>query len=232
MAVSANLRLTGITLSLVAFWTVIVAKSEEAFAQPSPALTNSISSPEPALGSPRASIWEDGVGEGFRPTTRSIEVSTGVNAGLAIFGSQQSHDLAMIDFSYGHMLGHAWGDGHWYKGNLELRGELFTGAQFSPGTEWFIGLTPHLRYSFATGTRWVPFVDGGAGVTATSIQPPDLSGIFEFNLQVGGGVQWFLTDNVALTAEARYVHWSCAGIHQPNLGLNGITGLLGLSYFF
>jgi hypothetical protein len=30
----------------------------------------------------------------------------------------------------------------------------------------------------------------------------------------------------------RYVHWSCAGIHHPNLGLNGITGMLGVTFFF
>ena len=32
--------------------------------------------------------------------------------------------------------------------------------------------------------------------------------------------------------EARYLHMSCAGTHDPNLGLNGVAGLLGLSYFF
>src|SRR6267142_1796263 len=99
-------------------------------------------------------------------------------------------------------------------------------------SEWLVGLTPHLRYNFATGTRWIPFLDGGAGVTATGIGPPDLSGIFEFNLQVGAGVQWFLRENVALSLEARHVHWSCAGISKPNLGLNGVTGMLGLTFFF
>ena len=69
------------------------------------------------------------------------------------------------------------------------------------------------------------------GVTATGIGPPDLSGTFEFNLQAGGGFHWFLKDNVALTAEARHVHWSCAGIHKPNLGLNGVIGFLGLTFF-
>jgi lipid A 3-O-deacylase len=230
--VSADRRLGGMTLSLVVFWAVTVAMREEACSQPGPSLTNSLSSPGPGLESPRAGIWENGVGEGFRPTTHSVEVSAGANGGLAVFGPKQSHDLALFCVSYGHMLGHVCGEGHWYKGNLELRGELFTGAQFSPSTESFVGLTPHLRYSFATGTRWIPFADGGAGVTATGIGAPDLSGTFEFNLELGGGVQWFLTDNVALTAEARYVHWSCAGIHEPNLGLNGVTGLLGLSYFF
>jgi len=88
-----------------------------------------------------------------------------------------------------------------------------------------------LRYNFATGSRWVPFVDAGAGVTATGIGAPDLSGTFEFNLQAGGGVQWFLKENLAVTFEARYTHWSCAGIHEPNFGLNGVTGLLGIKLF-
>jgi len=60
---------------------------------------------------------------------------------------------------------------------------------------------------------------------------PDLSGRFEFNLQGGGGGHWFLQENVALTLEAHYIHWSCAGIHEPNLGLNGVTGMPGVTYF-
>jgi len=28
------------------------------------------------------------------------------------------------------------------------------------------------------------------------------------------------------------VHWSCAGLSKPNLGLNGATGMLGLTFFF
>ena len=151
---------------------------------------------------------------------------------MKIFGSEQHHYLAMGSLAYGHMLGHVLGEGHWWRGNPELRLELFSGAQFDPDTRWFVGLTPHLRYNFATGTRWIPFVDGGAGVTATSIGRPDLSGTFEFNLQPGGGVLWFIKDNLALDLEARYVHWSDAGINHPNLGLNGVTGLLGLTYFF
>jgi len=67
---------------------------------------------------------------------------------------------------------------------------------------------------------------------ATGIGPPDLSGTFEFKLQAGVGVQWFLKENVAWSLEARYGHWSCAGLTKPNLGLNGVTGMLGLTFFF
>jgi opacity protein-like surface antigen len=75
-------------------------------------------------------------------------------------------------------------------------------------------------------------VDAGAGVTATSIGPPDLSGTFEFNLQGGPGIQYFVMDNLSVGLESRYVHWSCAGIHKPNLGINGLSSLLTVSYYF
>jgi hypothetical protein len=45
-------------------------------------------------------------------------------------------------------------------------------------------------------------------------------------------VRWFLKDNLALGIEARYFHLSCANLYSPNLGLNSINGLLGLSWFF
>jgi opacity protein-like surface antigen len=210
----------------------LIGASLEAQTQPDLSLTNSISLPGAGAESEQGSIWERGVGEGFRSTTESISLSAGATYGLAAFGGVEAHDLALISLTYGHMLGHVLGEGHWYRGNPEFRLELFTGAQFSPSSEWLVGLTPHLRYNFATGIRWIPFIDGGAGVTGTGIGPPDLSGTFEFNLQAGAGVQWFLKDNVALSLEARYLHMSCAGINHPNLGLNGVTGLLGLTYFF
>jgi len=43
------------------------------------------------------------------------------------------------------------------------------------------GFAPHLRYNFATGTRWIPYLEIGAGLSATSIGPTDLSHFFEFN---------------------------------------------------
>lgn len=203
-----------------------------AAAQPAESNTNALSNPGLSLTLPPPSIWEHGVGEGFRTGVQSFGVSAGATYGLSIFGSREAHDLALVSFNYGHMLGKTLGEDHWYRGNFEFRAELFTGAQFSPSSEWFVGLTPHLRYNFATGTRWIPFADLGAGVTATGIGQPDLSGTFEFNLQAGGGVAWFIRDNVAITLESRYTHWSCAGLHHPNLGLNGITGLLGITFYF
>ncbi len=47
---------------------------------------------------------------------------------------------------------------------------------------------------------------------------------------IGAAIAKLLKDNVALTLEARYLHLSC-GISSPNLGLNGLTGMLVLTFF-
>lgn len=194
--------------------------------------TNSMAALGSELEMPTSTIWQSGVGEGFRSTVKTFSIEPGVALGAKIFGSRQSHDLALISLSCGHMLGPVIGEGHWYCGNPELRLELFAGGEFSPESESLVGLTPHLRYNFATGTHWIPFFDLGAGVSATSIGRPDLSGTFEFNLQLGGGVHWFLRDNLALTSEVKYLHMSCAGIHPPNLGLNSFALMIGVTWFF
>src|ERR1041385_961798 len=166
-------------VNFIALW-VASAPLMDVRAQQPPLLTNAIPSSEVILQSERKSIWENGIGEGFRSEAQSISLSAGATYGVATFGSREAHDLALFSLTYGHMLDHVLGEGHWYRGNPEYRLELFTGAQFSPESEWLVGLTPHLRYSFATGTRWIPFLDGGVGVTATGIGSPDLSGTFEF----------------------------------------------------
>jgi len=140
--------------------------------------------------------------------------------------------MALASIAYGRMLGPVMVEDHWYRGNWELRAELFGGSQFAPGQYWLLGLTPHLRYDFATGTRWIPFLDGGAGLTATGIAHPDLSSTYEFNIQGGVGVHWRMSDHWAVTAEVRYFHVSDAELTSPNYGVNGVMGMIGITRFF
>jgi hypothetical protein len=215
--------------AVVGFLQCIIISSRGA---ETPANTGADGQPAIQLEEPPMQLWDGGVGQGFRSTVETLTVEAGAGAGFAVLGADQAHDLALLSLAYGHMLGHTVGQGRFYRGNFEFRVELFSGAQFAPSSEWVVGLAPHIRYNLATGTRIVPFIDAGAGVTATSIGPPDLSNIFEFNLQACGGIRWFFRDNVALTVEARYLHMSCAGISRPNLGLNTALGMLGLSWGF
>src|SRR6266446_5380951 len=118
-------------------------------------------------------IWQGEVGEGFRPGVQTLSLEAGGAGGVAAFGGRQAHDFALTSVSYGYMWGKVAGEGRGSAGNGKSAGELFGGLQVSPSRNWLVGLTPHLRYNFATGTRWIPFADLGAGVCATDIGPPD-----------------------------------------------------------
>jgi hypothetical protein len=187
---------------------------------------------EGASASRPTGIWQGEVGDGFRSGVQTLSLEAGGSQGVKAFGGRRAHDLALSSVSYGYMLGNVMSKDHWYRGNWEIRAELFGGAEVSPTRDWLVGLTPHLRYNFATGTRWVPFIDGGAGVSGTGIGHPDLSDTFEFNLQENAGVHWFVQDNLAFNFEVGFLHMSNAGMHDPNQGLNTIKGMVGLTWFF
>jgi lipid A 3-O-deacylase len=185
-----------------------------------------------SLSPPAERIWEGNVGEGFRRGTHEAGFGLGAGFGMTIIGSKEAHDLALATLRYGWVFSDVVGRDHWYRGNWELLGEAFGGAQFHPRRAYLAGALPLLRYDFATGTRWVPFANAGAGVAATDIRGRDLSTTFEFTLQAGGGVNYFWRDNAALTFQYRFVHLSNAGIKSPNFGVNTSMFCLGLSWFF
>jgi hypothetical protein len=210
-----------------------VTRAAEQSEQANSVTTNSIPAPELSLS--KSTIWQDGVGNGFVAGARDFSAEAGAMRGVIMLGGREEHDLGLLSLTYGQILGRIIGEDHWYRGNFEGRLEVLGGMQFHPDQGkggWLIGLTPHIRYDFATGSRWIPFFDLGAGVTATGISRPDLSGIFEFNLQATTGVHYMLRDNLALTGDVRYMHVSCGGIHSPNLGMNGVAFMLGLTWFF
>lgn len=194
--------------------------------------TNSNRGAEIWLTGARPGIWEGEVGSGFRRSIEHVGLVAGVAPGFHRFGSPQGHHLALAGLSYGKMWGGVRAKDHWWRGNWEWRVELLAGSEFSPSVHYFVGITPHLRYNYVTGTRWIPFVDFGSGVSATSIGPPDLGGWFAFNTQFGFGVNYFLRDNLALSLDARAMHVSSAGIYQPNAGMNNVLIMAGVNWFF
>ena len=209
-------------------WAATLACSHSAELLSPPPAENSTSGPALEFQQPAASIWQDGVGQGFvhNPHVQRGGWRWRGDGDLRGYPSPRpGSDQPAVRPMWGPVLG----KDHWYRGNFECRIELFGGAQLLPVQRVASGTYPHLRYNFATGTRWIPFFDAGAGVTATGIAHPDLGGTFEFNLQPGVGMHWFVRDNLALTGEVKYMHMSCAGIDKPNLGLNDVIGLIGLT---
>lgn len=183
------------------------------------------------LAEPRE-IWTNGVGNGFLKGTHEVEVSLEKDFGIRYNRGQLHHELAIASVRYGVMLSGVVGESHWYRGNWEFLGQGFAGGQYAPRSAYVVGLTPMLRYSFATGTRWTPFLEGGAGPSITDIGGPDLSTTYEFNLQGNAGAHYFWNKNQAITAQVGYLHLSNAGLKQPNQGVNAIAFLIGASWFF
>jgi len=176
--------------------------------------------------------WMEQIGDNFSKGSTEADFSVGASVGAHIFGGAETHDFALAKVLVGRVISDELASDRWYRGHWELLGEAFGGGQFKPGEAYVAGLTPGLRYDFVTGSRWVPFFDAGAGVTATDIGHPDLGGTFQFNLQTGPGVHWFVARNVAVTLQYRYLHISCAGLELPNNGVNTSVFYLGMSWFF
>jgi len=186
--------------------------------------------PEPMV-KPSESLWRGTAGDGFPKGTHELDVVAGAGMGVRIL-ENHAHDWVFGALDFGWIFTDVVGQDHWFRGNWELIGEVFGGEQFHPDAAYFVGGGPHLRYDFAPGHRWVPFLDLGAGATATDIRNGDISTTFEFNLQAGAGAHFFLTDHLAMTLQARFIHFSNAGLEFPNLGVNVLTGLVGVSWFF
>jgi lipid A 3-O-deacylase len=151
---------------------------------------------------------------------------------MEVLGGSESHNLVLGCQFYGRVLTDVVGGQSWLRGNLEGRVELMGGGQYQPKGAYLFGLTPLLRYNFATGSRWMPFVDAGAGVSLTDIGQPDLGTPFEFNLQAGAGLNYFLRKNLALTLQYRFLHVSNARIDSPDYGVNANVVSAGLTWFF
>jgi lipid A 3-O-deacylase len=181
---------------------------------------------------PSSRIWNTETGAGFARSAQELGFGAGVGLGMKALGGGQIHNWSLGMVQYGYMLSDIVATNHWYQGNWELMGEAFGGEQFNPNAAYFVGAAPLLRYNYACGRRFVPFIDVGAGLAATDIRNGDLSTTYEFTVQGAAGVRMFLNDSVALVLQYRYIHISNASIHSPNLGVNTSNALLGVTWLF
>lgn len=178
------------------------------------------------------SVWQAGIGEGFVAGAMSFEAKLSRGFGVSALGSLVAHDFWLSHAQLGYVPFDVWGEGRWYGGNLELTGQLMAGFQDQPESAYFFALDVGARYHFATGGRLMPFIAGNVGVSATDIGGPDLSGVFQFNEQIGAGVRYFINDRQAIVLEYFLQHISNAGISYPNKGANTHFVSLGFAWLF
>ena len=161
-----------------------------------------------------------------------LEVLASRGFGTARFGSHYAHDLILVAGRVAKPLGDTFLKDSFLEGKLDATSSLITGIQDSPSTAYFFGLNVGLRYTFSTGTKWLPYLLGHVGIAATDIGEPDLSGVFQFNEQGGVGLRYQLSTNRSVLTECTFMHASNGGISEPNDGLNAIVLTVGYSWQF
>ncbi len=154
--------------------------------------------------------------------------------GNNIFGNAVSANRSAVYFlpQLGRVLTEEMGAG-WGSGNVELLMEPLAAHYYQPFSASAFGGSLVLKYNFLDFGRWMPFWDAGAGMLWTDLAPriPEQSTQFNFLLQTGPGVSYFMTDHMAVTVGLRFHHISNAGIGERNIGLNAWLFNVGISFF-
>ncbi len=159
---------------------------------------------------------------------------TGYWQGNNAFSNEPSANRSAVYFlpQLGRVLTDEIGSG-WTSGNVELLIEPLAAHYYEPFSASAFGGSLVVKYNFTNFGRWMPFWDGGAGMLWTDLGPriPEQSTQFNFVLQTGPGVSYFVTENMAVTFGIRFHHISNAGIGDRNIGLNGCLFNVGVSFF-
>jgi lipid A 3-O-deacylase len=118
-------------------------------------------------------------------------------------------------------------------GNLEVLVEPIFARFTQPFSAEAAGGTVVFKYNLLSFGRWMPFWDVGTGMLWTNLAPRirELSTPLNFVIETGPGVQYFMTEQTALTVGVRYSHISNADTGERNIGLNAVLPYAGLSWF-
>lgn len=125
----------------------------------------------------------------------------------------------------------------WLRGNWEALANIFGAGVIKGPSGFMVGGRGQLRYNFVQpDTRWIPFVQIGAGGLGDDIykhrdQRVVGSG-FEFTLTADFGLRYMITPRFAAIIMADFEHVSNAGTASRNLGINAVGGMAGIGYFF
>lgn len=89
------------------------------------------------------------------------------------------------------------------------------------------------EYKFLSpARRWAPYVQVGAGFSWGDFNDGavEISTKFEFILNAGAGVEFFLSENRSVALGYRLWHLSNSNIERPNIGLNAHVFTVGFSF--
>ncbi|MEC9005830.1 MAG: acyloxyacyl hydrolase [Nitrospirota bacterium] len=120
-----------------------------------------------------------------------------------------------------------------FSGAVEVLGEPVVASFHEPFSATLLGFSIVGRYNFLEFGRWMPYWDFGMGASWTDLAPriSEQSTPFEFLLETGPGLEYFVTQEFAVTGALKLHHISNANIGNRNTGINAALGLIGVTYY-
>lgn len=118
------------------------------------------------------------------------------------------------------------------QGSFNFVLEPFINTVIEPNSNVEVGSNFLLKYGFPLTAKLQPYVKGGLGVLYMSQHTKEQSTQYNFLPQGGAGLQYRITNNIALNMEYRYRHLSNAAIKHPNSGIDVNMYLCGVTIFF
>lgn len=120
-----------------------------------------------------------------------------------------------------------------YRGIVQYQLEPVVGLITVPNQRAEFGLSAvGFKYNFtALENRWLPYSSFGFGTIYEPIGHHVQGTNFNFILQTGLGVEYFLDEKHAINVQYRYRHISNASIRMPNSSINSSFILVGMSFF-
>lgn len=140
----------------------------------------------------------------------------------------QTFDLIL---RYGHFLSEETGTGHWYQGRHELLLELPYHLVVNQEGRSMVGANVLGCWVFTGAENFTPYFFVGGGILYVDAGIASMGSRLNGTYQAGGGVQRFISNDMALFGEYRYHHISNLGTASPNEPLNSSKFLIGIALY-
>ena len=144
---------------------------------------------------------------------------------------QTTERVQTVDFvpRYNHMTIDNIGSG-WLRGYHTTLIELPLHLVTDPDTSAMVGVNFLACYTFTASEQWQPYIFGGGGPVYSFADIPGMGADWNGNYQFAFGLAHLLDTNRTLLFEVRYHHISNAGTEDPNVPLNSMKVLVGLTF--
>ena len=116
-------------------------------------------------------------------------------------------------------------------GSLEFVTEGFLSyARQDSKDRYGVGITPLLAYNFEALGKAIFFLELGAGILYTNLDPEEFGSNFNFTPQGGIGFRYEMAHSRFLKLSYRFHHISNAGIDKDNRSIDSHFFLIGISF--